>query len=448
MKAVFRFARIAVCSLTVLFSALTVFSCSSSLGYSVVLWHDSEHALVDGQIVQVFIRSNISHVYVISLPDTSEKVEVPLWLLSEPQSKKKAQQLATRYSDYEHTYARVKLDGLPIRSEAVNTAKQVYRLREKEIIRVLYKGHGQAVTNGKGNLEGDWLRVMTEGGTTGWCFSYNLELFTQETATSALAAGDTLAVAETAGAQDETDTLLEAVKARHWYPEQFQTLIDVKRIDLAQMDPNYGFVIDEKKSTIALTLAGTQLSWSYTDIKKLQNREYLFEGTPVKMTVRRSDFIILEYKDSDRKLREENLVLLSENLSELLKTEANRRQKELEQLRLYGPTFESEHYGKLTFAENNTFKWTDFDLLVPAIIEKSAGGKGTLSIEQFISDALKVSYDGVLTFRFDGMESPVRFLYKIADGGLRLEDATHAQISNNVVMSRSTSQTTIFFTKR
>jgi len=88
-----------------------------------------------------------------------------------------AQKTAAQYAEFLHRYASVKLDGLPIRAEPVNTARQVYRLRKGEIIKILYKGEGQAVMTGSDALEGNWLRVLTSSGTQGWCFSYNLELF-------------------------------------------------------------------------------------------------------------------------------------------------------------------------------------------------------------------------------------------------------------------------------
>ena len=73
--------------------------------------------------------------------------------------------LQEKYIDYQRKYAKVKLDGLPIRYEPVNTARQVYRLREGEVLKVLYKGQGSAVMSGKTALEGDWLRVLTNDGT-------------------------------------------------------------------------------------------------------------------------------------------------------------------------------------------------------------------------------------------------------------------------------------------
>ena len=424
-----------------------VFTSCGTLGYSVVLWNNTEHHLQDGQIVKVFIRSNISHVYVIELDD-GKRVEIPLWQLTEPTSKGKAKKQAARFGEYEHTYASVKLDGLPIRAEAVNTSKQVYRLREKEVIRILYKGKGQAVTNGRGNMEGEWLRVLTEEGTEGWCFSHHLELFQSEGAAVAAQSQTDAGADEAASA---SDGVLEAVKSRHWYPESFQQMIERKRIDISRMDARYGFVINdsgESPHTVSVTLEGTALSWQYSDITRSKKGEYRFEGTAVRMSVRKSDVIVVEYTDTDRRLHSETFVALSENIADLVQKEKTRRQKELEQLRLLGPAFESSNYGKLTFRAGGAFDWSGYSLLVPSIIDSAAKGKGTIAIESFISDALKVSYDGVLTFRFDGMERPVRFLYKIADGGLRLEDATRAQVSDNVLTSRSTSPLVVFFSKK
>ncbi|HIW37271.1 MAG TPA: SH3 domain-containing protein, partial [Candidatus Treponema faecavium] len=47
-------------------AALLTVSCSKLMGYSVVLWTDPEKNLSDGDIVPVYIKSNISQTYVIS----------------------------------------------------------------------------------------------------------------------------------------------------------------------------------------------------------------------------------------------------------------------------------------------------------------------------------------------------------------------------------------------
>src|SRR5574344_509292 len=164
-------------AVSALFCAMLI-SCQGIMGYSVVLWNMPEHNLTDGTIVPVYIKSNVSHVYVVGLPQTKEKVEVPLWQISEPQSHGKAKKLVAKYKAYEHTYARCVLDGLPIRADKVNTSKQVYRLRKDEVVRALYEAEGQAVMTGKNSaMDGKWLRVISKDGTLGWCFSYNLRLF-------------------------------------------------------------------------------------------------------------------------------------------------------------------------------------------------------------------------------------------------------------------------------
>ncbi len=426
------------------FFALFVFGffagCDSHLGYSVVLWNNPEHNLTDGTIVKVYIRSNISHVYVIGIPGSKEKFEVPLWTLTEPESMKRAQKQKKRFGDFEHTYASVKLDGLPIRAEAVNTAKQVYRLREKEIIRVLYRGKGQAVVNGHGNMSGEWLRVLTDGGTIGWCFSHNLELFQNE--------GAAIAKKEEVVQEESTDTLLADIMAKRWYPEEFKSMIESTRINPSRMDPAYGFDTGITSGTVSVKLSDTSLSWKFDSVTKLKSREYQFTGIPVKMTVKNDSFIVVEFTDSNAHLHAENFVALSENVEELVAAELERREKEMEQLRLYGPAFESSNYGRLTFKDGGAFEWSGYNLLVPSIVARSAKGKGTVSVQYFISESLKLNYDGVLTFSFNGMQNQVNFLYKMTDGGLRLEDASKAQISNGVITSRSPSPLIIFFSRQ
>ena len=142
-------------SLIIIFS-LFLISCSDKImGYSVLLWNIPEQEMQAGQVLPVYIKSNISHVYVVSNA-AGEKFEIPLWQLTEPVKKSKVNALVEKYSENAHTYASVKLDGLPCRAEPVNTAKQVYRLRKGEIIKILYKGNGAKPMAGKNALEGDW----------------------------------------------------------------------------------------------------------------------------------------------------------------------------------------------------------------------------------------------------------------------------------------------------
>ena len=102
---------------------LSITSCSRALGYSMLLWELPEHNIQDGQIVKVYFKSNISHVYIVGIPGSKERYEVPLWQITVPASKKKTEKNIEIYKDYLHQYGKIKVDGLPVREEPVNTSK-------------------------------------------------------------------------------------------------------------------------------------------------------------------------------------------------------------------------------------------------------------------------------------------------------------------------------------
>ena len=77
-------------------------ACSGLMGHSVVLWSIPEYNLQDGDIVPVYIKSSISQVYVIGVPGTKEKIEVPLWQITDPESKSKTKKNALKYEEYKH----------------------------------------------------------------------------------------------------------------------------------------------------------------------------------------------------------------------------------------------------------------------------------------------------------------------------------------------------------
>ena len=448
------FLLILISLLTGLFS-----SCGKNLGYSVLLWSNSEHEIADGTILKVHIKSNISQVYVVSIPGVKENFEVPLWQLTEPESKSKALKQQKRFSEFEHTYASVKLDGLPIRADAVNTSKQVYRLREGEIIRCLYRGSGAAVTNGKGNMTGEWLRVLTETGTIGWCFSHNLSLFQTESLDVSLAKEDAVAKKdEVKGASTGERAIIRNLIAKKWYPESFQNMIKVGRIDVNRMNPSYGFSFGINISENADSdFAGTAVlntesaggTWTYTDIVKKAEKEYEFTGSNLKMSVRgaNSNTMILQYMEKGR-AKQETLVALEEDVETLIENELARRQSELKRIAAAGPVFKSSNYGTIKFNNENHVSWSNYKLLQPTIISNRAIGDVTVTLDYFISNSLKSSYDGVITMHFTGMEDGINFLYKLTDNGLRLEDASKAPIKEGVVTARSASPMILFFEKK
>lgn len=421
MKSIFKPALAAVA----LSAAFLFSSCSGIIGYSVLLWNVPEQSLADGTIVPVYVKSNISHVYVIGVPETKEKIEVPLWKLSEPESKGRAQQTARRYENYANTYAKCVLDGLPIRADKVNTSKQVYRLKKNEIVRALYEGEGSVPTNGKQNLEGKWLRVLTSDGTLGWCFSHNLRLFVMN------ADGTYGDGAEEASVQ-ETDEVMEKMLATKWYPDYYSGMISSRRIDLEYFTTDYMFDTGASSGTVTVKLPTLDLSYPYAGVKRGTDGDYYFEGTPLRVTVRNSRVIVLKYTDERGMPSSFNFVALEEgtDIAAIIEDEKHEREESYLAMRANGPTFRSSNYGTLTFDEDAKFLWSGFNRLVPGVIPRGIKGSGTVQMKYFIPSNLKSEWDGVVSFIFDESATEVNFLYKTESSGLRLAVAEVEKIMN------------------
>lgn len=420
-------------------SALLLTGCEGVIGYSVVLWTIADHGIADGTIVPVYLKSNIMQEYVIDNPNTEEveKIEVPFSALSVPMSKKKARERAAKYTDYEHQYAKCVLDGLPIRDAPENGSKQVYRLRQDEVIRALYKGEGVIPTNGKELLKGEWLRVITKGGTAGWCFSQNLRLFTMNSDGSY---GEGAEEAEVQEADDELDLMLSSI----WYPDYYQKMMASRELDLDYFTEDYRFDTGSSTGEIVLKLFNVDERYPYAGVTKLRGGVYRFNGTQIQVTVKGKSSIVLQYTDSSGKPRTFGFVTLGgdTDIAKLIKTEEERRQTVISELSKLGPEFFSSAYGTLSISmssisSDGVFSWTDYDLLVPSLVSRNSGKDGVVTTRYYLDKSLKEDWDGVLTFRFDRNGSEVNLLYKKASGGLRLAPARIKELEDSVTGRRS-----------
>ena len=423
------------------------FSCSSKIGYSVVLWEIPQYELEDGDIVAVYFKSSITHTYAIALPlDESQKIEIPLWQLTEPSSRRSAAQTAERFAEYRYQYAAVALDGLPVRSEPVNTARQVYRLKKSEIIKVLYKGEGQAVMIGSAPAEGDWLRVMTNDGTQGWCFSYNLRIFDSR---EVEAAGEQ--AGEIAPQQDKT---LESILAKKWYPEIYESLILNNTIDLTRIKTEYGFKIDSANKNIAVILPEYEKEGSYSEIVKNQDGSYTLEGSSFAIMPRLTTglpeprLIVVTVTDERGMPTANNFIQIDQPIAQIIADEQQRRENLFTTLLTFGPLFSSAHYGSLRFGAGNAFTWNNFRLLTPAVIPPNAANSGKVEFKYFLSRQIADEFDGVMTMRFANVNREINFFYKLEPSGLRLEDASGVVPRNNVFFSRGSSPVVAFFARQ
>ncbi len=430
-----KYGLIAICAIS-----FALASCSRFMGYGMLLWDIPERDLRDGDILPVYIRSNISHTYAVSAPDSKDRFDIPLWQITTPASRRETKKIKLRYAEFLHRYASVKLDGLPIRAEPVNTARQVYRLRKGEIIKILYKGEGQAVMTGSDALEGNWLRVLTSSGTQGWCFSYNLELFEmQKGGEAAPGAGS---------GEEEKDDAFEKLAGTIWYPDYYRSMIREKRIDPIRMNAAYCFTVDAENQKVSLNLPERYGSWEYGAATKTADGEYTFTDTPVKVSVR-DNYIAVTCADDAGRPRDYNFIALGDDvdIAALVAEEKERRGAEYVRIAAAGPNFKSAAYGQLSLKRDGSFTWKGNRRLVPSLIAESAKGGGTVGIDYFIDELLSPQYDGVLSFSFEGMKAKVNFLYKIEANGIRLEDAAEARFEGNTLVRRGASPLVIFFEK-
>ncbi|MCR4734558.1 MAG: SH3 domain-containing protein [Treponema sp.] len=426
------------CAVFFFFTAFMFVSCKDKvMGYSVVLWNLPEYFIQDGDTVPVYIRSNISSVYVIGLED-GKKVEVPLWKLTDPVKKGKILESKTKYAEFAHQYASVKLDGLPCRAEPINTSKQVYRLRKGEVIKLLYKTEGQAVMAGKKALEGDWFRILTSDGTFGYCFSYNLNIFETDITGKQISG-------EVIEEEEEVDEKYETVTKTIWYPDYYKTMINSGNIDLTKLYASYNFSFDLENKKVNLNLPKIHESWDYKGYRKTGDKEYKLDDIPLVIHYKRSDYIVARYTGSDGKPQDLNFVKIDGDISAIISAEKERRTNTYAALIKHGTLYTSSNYGQLMLTEDGTFRWLKNKLLVPAIISASARNVGTVNVKYAVAKSLASSYDGVLTFKFDGMNEEVNFLYKKEAGALRLEDATSAKIDGNLVKERGASPLILYF---
>ncbi|MCR5385873.1 MAG: SH3 domain-containing protein [Treponema sp.] len=418
-------------------------SCQHPLGYSVLLWDLPEHNLQDGQLVKVYFKSNISHTYIAGIPKSRERFEIPLWQISKPTSKKKALKAFEAYNEYLHKYGKIKVDGLPVRKEPVNTSKQVYRLHKDEIVKILYKGDGQDVMVGKNKkLPGDWLCVLTEGGSRGWCFSYNLSIFETD-ATGAIVSGE---VEETQATNE--DTLLNQILEAKWYPDYYARLLKDNMIDLETIKLNYGFDTGISSGKIQVNIPGKYHSASYAGAEKIRDNTYSLIGTLFQIMVRNKDTIVVNYAARDGSQEAYTFITLDSdiNLDEIIENEKERRNNLMNELYKV-VSFNSQNYGQLVFNSGKTFTWSGYSLLVPSVIPSSAKGRGTVSMKYLPGANLKSKYDGVLTFKFEGIQDEINFLYKLSNDGLNLESLDSNSIKDNIAVSRDTNPIVMFFNK-
>ena len=417
------------------------------LGYGVLLWSSEEPSIPSGTVLPVYIRSNIDSVWVAGIPEEYrvsgsrlDKFEIPLSKLELVGSKKKTLLRAGDFAQYALSYAETLQDGLPIRESPENNARRVYRLKMGEIIKILNPVKGvQAVGTTGEPLPGEWFKVLTEDGSTGYCFSYRLRIF--EHTGGPIAA---LGLMENSVEDPELDRLLSRV----WSAETYGTMVNSRRINLEELSQNWGFDPGQDTGLASIRIKDLERSFSYTAIRSTGSRSWRFEGSPLQMSLRSDNTLAVQFTEGGGILRTILFVALPASVPDLIIQETARRDQLFSRFFVSGPVFSSHNYGTITFSEDGGFTWTGNDLLIPQVIPASALGIGVVDMRLFLSQAVSDRYAGAFTLRFSGIGnsgSEVNFMYSLDNQGFRLEHVPDNSLDGVVVNRRSSSPLVLYF---
>ncbi|MDR1390557.1 MAG: SH3 domain-containing protein [Treponema sp.] len=409
-------------------------ACSKTIGWGVILWQTADPSVPSGTVVPVYVRSNVEQAWIVAVPDEfrnpegpkEQNMEVPLPHLELMRSKGAAEKRRETFGDYAKTYAETMQDGLPIREAPANNARRSYRLKQGEIIKILQKAEGVAAVGTSGSaLEGEWFKVMTESGSSGFCFSYRLRLFEHE-------AGPLNSAEQEISAGSDRD--LEILLTRSWYPESYRAMVDSGQIDLDYMAKLYSFKPGIASGTAVLSLESGTENFPYTKISKLGDRNWKFDGSSLELTLNSANSLTVSW-ERDGKRHTETFVTLVVSAENVVNQERERRRAAFQTIYVRGPDFQSANFGSLTFTENGQFRWEGMEF---------AGinglGSGSVDMGYYLSGEMTDRYSGALAMRFDAVSGGGRvmvFAYLLDNQGLRLEYVPNDYVSRRTVSRRA-----------
>jgi hypothetical protein len=397
-------------------------------------------------VLPVYIRSNIDQVWVVGAPDSTKrrgstrKIEVPLPQFEFAGNRRNAIRLAEEFSEFAAIYAENLQDGLPVRENPDNNSRRVYRLRVGEIIKVLDKVEGSPPISASGEpLPGNWYRVLTNGGVTGFCFSYRLKMFSHHYGP--------LQAAPEARAETLPDPDLDMIMSRTWSAEIYQQMINSRRINIREFERNYRFDPGQDTGIAKIVLPDMEMEFKYNSIYPEGERSWRFEGANLQMTLRSNTTLAVQFLENTGLRRTLIFVALSSDIDDIITQENNRREALFMTIYNQGPVFTSNNFGTIIFTETGGFSWTGFNLLVPQIIPENTIGEGRVLMDLFITQSFTERYNGAFTLRFTETRPNLnlRFMYNLDNQGLRMEVVPDYAVENITVTRRAPSPMVLYF---
>lgn len=418
-------------------ACLALLGCADKFpSYGVILWSADDKIVQTASIVGVSARSQLRKTLQIRLLDAKgeavgDPVSIPNWRVKEFPNHAAAERWLKDNQSIARMFGHSTKLALPVRRDpAISQNNIVYRLRDQETVKILDKQEKESV---QGNLKGYWYHVLTSTGTDGWVFSVQLDLYEPGVNKPAALASQ--------------DSQVDALVHGNWRPEEFQAMIDAKQYDLDVMAPSHGFFVDDAAKTLRISTDKDELSFNYKSLDKIDRDDYQATGTSVQIAFRDEKSIIVQYQ-KDGSVFSKVFVKLDQDVQALYDAELERRAELLAKIGGHGGAIKSDNYGSIQFGKDFSFQWTGADGLPKTVVPASAGNQGSVSFNVALSDELRATYQGVITFNFRGSPgNPVDFLYQTRADGVQLEFLPRSLIKGNLAKRADSSPTVLFFAR-
>jgi len=408
-----------------------------------VLWTIKGTSAKAGSLVPVYLKSNITKVFVIGMGDgTKERLEVPLWQIEMFRSKSAAGKRAAEMADLASLYLIAARDGLPVRGAPTNTAKRVYRLRESEMVKALKRVDGEAVYTGSEKLPGDWYEVLTLDGTRGYVFSYTMRMFDENSGNAP----------DQKAAQTDS-TAVNTIFSRTWRPAWYASMIDEATVDLDYFSLRFGLFGDAINKQVRVELPAISKVFQYSAIS--QDGDWtVFESTDLRIKFENDSSLLAEWGPTGEALPEDSagwkpgdnfirFIAVDKDIREAIRSEEARRADASR--RFFASTaanskmkgdgtgilkFSSPSAGTLELWPSGLYSWKD-TLFLPAGFPPSADDsapeqKGTITFGLRLSADLATLWQGGFSLYPDSTGQRSDYVYRLEAKGLTLAKATLA----------------------
>ena len=383
-----------------------LFSCSSRLGYGIVLWSDpdsqSMSGLENGQMIRISGASRVRSSYLFSYESLERSIGVGRVAFFRHRAN--AQKYLDQFLQYRDWYAiNMNIRGLVMRAAPDLKSDQVYRLRPKQTVKVLREASENLTL---GNIEGRWYEVLTEDGIRGFAFDYYLRIEDRSAAQQVIKP----AVSE----RDQWTVSLESLDGI-WYQERYSRLLrSGQSIDLRLLMLPRGqfYRSDEQIELYLKPQALTRLPYESMAIEGLA--ELSFNNGRIRAIFSKPDAFSLYFQQQDSEESIIELRKIGEEELEQYRTQALiERKSDLLSIFEHGSRLSAAWiYGNIRFEPDGRFSWSNTSALSDAGLLRGKPDRGVLYFSYELGSYLENKYEQLLTFVFeDGQE--LVFLMKI-----------------------------------